>query len=114
MAWEPQYDIRRWEVTIDGKLWPCCFYANAWDQMENTLLADEELFAADERDPYWNDLNVYTMKEIEQHDMYQRYMFTPGWNSDAPPPICVQECAVVVDEYTGEERSAAKIQVSRD
>jgi hypothetical protein len=108
-----QDGVRAWEVTNDGKLWPCCFYANAWLEQTPYVVEDADIMAAHNEDPNWNDLNVYTVKQIEQHDIYQRYIYHEGWDSDTPPRLCVEECAAVIDEYTGEERSAAKIQLTR-
>lgn len=114
MAYVPEENLRRWEITNDGRLWPCCFYANAWQEQSRTVTEDATIMSTYEHDPTWNDLNIHSIKTAEQHDIFQKYLFLDGWESDSPPRLCVEECAVVIDEYTGKERSTAKIQLTRD
>jgi hypothetical protein len=104
--------IRGWEVTSEGKLWPCCYFANAWDKRfsDNSheparLLNDEKYIAVVNEDPNWNNLDHYTLDEIVQHDFYNNYIWYPGWESDNPSPICEQECGVQVDPITKHEHA---------
>ena len=107
---------RGWEVTPEGRVWPCCFFANAWDKRHMlhsdetehpteedfnrvndesaTLLDDKRMMAIMEADPNWNMLSHHTLKEITEYEIFQSYIFTPGWNSDNPPTVCSKNCTI--------------------
>lgn len=99
--------MREWEVTTDGRLWPCCYYANLWN--ENKMHKDPVLAKSFQADPDWNDLTKHTLDEITKNIMYDSYIHNEGWDSDNPPPICELECSVRIDEVTGEQVSGASI-----
>lgn len=110
---------RDWEVTSDGRLWPCCYFANAWDKRfanEATepprLLNDEKYIAAHDQDPNWNNLDNYTLDEIVNHEFYNDYIWYPGWESDNPSAICVKECSVEIDQLTGQEHARSTNDIS--
>jgi hypothetical protein len=97
---------REWEITVDGRLHPCCYYANDWSEKR---LSDPQLKKEYEDNPDWNNLLKHSIDEIIQHPLYDIYIHHSGWNSDSPPPICVRECSVTVSDITGQERSKSKI-----
>ena len=100
-------DIRRWEVTSDGRVWPCCYFSNAWD-MRDVYKVDEpeKLMEIDSRDlkedtrimelmnndPNWNNLEHHSLDEIIEHEIFQTYIYKEGWNSNSPPKVCVNNC----------------------
>lgn len=91
---------REWEVTVDGRLHPCCYYANNWSERN---FKDDKIKKEYENNPDWNNLLVHTMEEIMSHPLYNEYIHFSGWKSDNPPPVCVNECSVIIDDITGEE-----------
>lgn len=99
--------LREWEVTTDGRLWPCCYYANLWN--ESKMHLDPTLSKEFEKDPDWNDLSKHTLDEITKNPMYNSYIHPDGWNSENPPPVCKLECSVRIDQLTGEEVSGSSI-----
>jgi len=104
--------IRQWEITPEGRMWPCCNFANGWDSrfspelLDNPpptdvsvlLLHDRIIMDVMNNTPEWNDLEHHTLEEIMSHELYQKYIFTEGWNSDNPPPVCVINCGDSDDE----------------
>jgi len=93
--------IRMWEITPEGRVWPCCNYANEWDMRlhhiddhhgDKLLLDDKKIMDVMNNTSTWNDLEHHTLEEIISHELYQEYIFTSGWNSDNPPPVCVANC----------------------
>lgn len=114
---------RAWEITPEGRVWPCCYFGNAWDQrgeqtqygwMRNwssrALIEDEEFQQMMEEDPHWNDINVHSLDEVTSHKYYWSKIWLDGFKNN-PHPICQRECYVVVDEGTGEERSRSDIMI---
>lgn len=102
--------VRDWEVTVDGKLWPCCYYANSY---QDGTLDDERVVQEFEKDPDWNDLTKNSLDQVVENPVFSEYIFVDGWNSDNPPPLCVLECSAVLD-HNGVEQSGAKIQLNDD
>ena len=45
-------------------------------------------------DSHWNMLSHHTLEEIIAHEVFQSYIFTPGWNSDNPPTVCSKNCTI--------------------
>lgn len=108
-------NIRDWEIATDGKLWPCCYYANAWDDE----WAKKEMFKNDpklkelwDNNPGFNDLELNTSEDIIKHHIYANYINEDGWKSENPPALCVEECQQIFDENTNKVRSKAKIQIT--
>lgn len=107
-------NMRDWEITTDGKLWPCCYYANSWvAPYDNSLATDKKLNDAFAKDPDWNNVFKNGIDNVAEHEMYTDYIWIPGWESETPPPLCIKECSVVIDE-DGNEQSKAKIQVNSE
>ena len=111
--------IRDWEVTSDGRLWPCCYFANAWDKrfddesLESPrLFNDEKYIAVVNQDPNWNSLDHYTLDEIIKHDFYNNHIWYPGWESNSPSPICITECSVHINQVTGKENARSTNDIS--
>tara|TARA_R110002050_G_scaffold62912_2_gene137914 strand:+ start:21381 stop:21737 length:357 start_codon:yes stop_codon:yes gene_type:complete len=101
-------DVRRWEVTPEGIVWPCCFFSNAWD-MRNVykkdgsgqlvekdtkdLKEDTRIMTLMENDPNWNNLEHHSLEEIIAHEIFQTHVYYEGWKSDMPPKVCVNNCS---------------------
>lgn len=112
---------REWEITPDGKVWPCCYFANGWDSRHDPDSLDNKLLMSDkkvkqliENEPDWNNLEKHTLSEIIQHDIFQQHIYFPGWESDEPSPVCVQECGVFIDPVTGKETTNANLYLDMD
>ena len=88
--------LREWEVTDDGKVWPCCYYSGLFSQ--DVVTQDKHL----EKDPKlkyllykhkdFNDLKKNKFKDIINHPIFAEYINESGWDSNVPPGICVWEC----------------------
>lgn len=107
-------NMRDWEVTTDGKLWPCCYYSNSWEGKHRLILNDKKIMQEFEKDPDWNDITKYGLDAVVEHEIFNEYIWFPGWNSDSPPELCVRECSVVADDYTGTEKARSRIQLNTD
>ena len=105
---------REWEITTEGLMWPCCFLANHWLESDPVVTNDKTLMAEFEKDPNWNNVFVHGLDTVANHPLYKSYIYYPGWESKDPPQICVNECSVIVDEYTGEERSKAVVTITKE
>jgi len=93
-------DTREWEITPDGRVWPCCFFANAWDKRRNNndnetkrLMEDKVIWNLLQTDPEWNSLNTHELDDIVNHKVFWTHIWYTGWESDNPPPICLKECS---------------------
>ena len=110
---------REFEITPEGRVWSCCYFANGWDKrhMPNLetklLLNDPEIKRAFEEDPNWNNLDHYTLAEILEHPVLKDYIYKTGWLSDNPPAICIKECGVVTDEITGKSKGKSELRVNK-
>lgn len=107
---------REWEITSDGRVWPCCYFANAWDLRNNPdvdvvplLLEDEGWVVASTEDSDWNNLAVHPLDDIIEHSFFQETIFFPGWESDNPNGLCVKECGVFKDPVTGKQTTNARL-----
>jgi hypothetical protein len=85
---------REFVIGTDNRIWPCCNYFNAW---ENDGDSDRELLELYQNDtvitdPDWNKIEKYTLDNILNSDLIQKYFFIEGWNSESPPPICQHCC----------------------
>lgn len=101
---------REWEITAEGRVWPCCFFGNAWDKRLNYNNIETKLLKEDtivwnllKTDPEWNSLNTYSLEEIVDHEIFWTHIWKQGWESDNPPPICEKECGVRIDNASGKE-----------
>lgn len=101
-ALEEARNIRRWEVTPEGRVWPCCYFSTSWDKRNvddndfNTkaLLNDKRIMDVMKNDPNWNNLEYHSMNEIIEHELFQTYIYYKGWESDNPAELCVRNCSV--------------------
>lgn len=107
---------REYEISSDMKVWPCCYFANGHQLKEDPdfqtarLLEEDQVYAAKvKEDPDWNDLTKHDLDDIVTDKFFTEYIFTKGWESDNPPPICVEECSVYVDELTGNETTKSRL-----
>ena len=111
----PNKDTREWEVDNQGRVWPCCYYANSVlgtpDMKEFSKKEDPRFWEMWAAEPDFNDLKKYSLEEIIEHPIYDEFIAPRGWESNNPPELCVLECSAVIDEVTGVEQSAAKINV---
>ena len=101
------HDLREFEITPEGRVWPCCYYANAWEKKTDpnsdeakTMLKDG-IWEVLKKDPNFNHLDHYSLKEIINNPYYQERTFYPGWESDNPPYICELNCGEKYDEALG-------------
>jgi len=110
---------RSWEITPEGRVWPCCYFGNTWDikfideprpMGIPELFDDPELEKIMTEDPDWNSLEKHSLDEIVAHEYYWTKIWKPGFENN-PHPICAKECYVVVDEGTGKERSISDIAI---
>tara|TARA_B110001454_G_scaffold199420_1_gene204197 strand:+ start:2487 stop:2927 length:441 start_codon:yes stop_codon:yes gene_type:complete len=109
--------VRDWEVTPEGRVWPCCFFGNAYDKRHSThqdetqnpndssslntesaTLFDDPIMAQLLKDdPDWNNLEHHTLEEIINHNIYQSYIYYKGWESDNPPHVCARNCSTKIN-----------------
>lgn len=101
---------RMWEVTSEGRVWPCCNFSNAWDKRHNKdsngnvndesarLFNDKKIEKLLKDNPNWNHLEHNTLKEIINHDIYKTYIFKEGWESDNPPLLCKFNCCLTTSK----------------
>ena len=103
-----------WEVTPEGRVWPCCNFSNAYDkrhmthandtgnQADGDCINDESATLFDDPimgklmkdDPGFNSLEKHTLEKIIKHDAFEKYIHHEGWESDNPPLCCVANCRV--------------------
>jgi len=100
---------REWEVSSEGRVWPCCYFANGWEKKQynndetDLLFSDSEIRKLFNADPEWNSLNTYSLEEIVDHEIFWTHLWKQGWESDNPPPMCEKECGVKIDNASGKE-----------
>jgi hypothetical protein len=95
-----------WTITSEGRVWPCCYFANAWDKRKNTdrsvdypnkesshLFNDTKMMNLMNNTPNWNSLEHYSLEDITAHEVFQSYIYYPGWSSNNPPPVCIDNCS---------------------
>ena len=112
----PDTGDRMWEVASDGRVWPCCFFSNAYDkrhmkewhefeepseeEIKNDLLNTESRALFDDpvmskllkEDPEFNNLEHHTLEDIINLEIYNKYTSVEGWESDNPPLVCIKNC----------------------
>ena len=102
IVWDEKRNIRDWEITPEGRVWPCCFFGNQWDRSQKEpqstsvkILTEDPRFVKQlKKDPDFNNLKKYNFDEIVDSEFYNNDIWWPGWNSDNPPQVCVKECTV--------------------
>ncbi len=118
MVWDKKRDERSWEVTPEGRVWPCCYFSNQWDRSQKDpdskyvkiLTEDPRFIKQIKKDPDFNNLKKYKLDEILDCDFYNNDVWHPGWNSDNPPLVCEKEC--IVDPSTNEPKSYLAVKTS--
>lgn len=107
---------REFEISSDMRVWPCCYFANAWQLKSDpdssltvNFTHDEILQKRFKEDPDWNNLKVKSLDDILEDDILQKYVADEGWNSENPPKICVRECTVYYDEVIGKETTHSRL-----
>lgn len=102
IVWDEKRNIRDWEITPEGRVWPCCFFGNQWDRSQKEpqstsvkILTEDPRFVKQmNKDRDFNNLKKHSLDEILECDFYNNDIWHPGWNSDNPPQVCVKECTV--------------------
>jgi len=114
-----RHDFREFEITPEGRVWPCCYYANAWEKRldpynseAGTMLKDG-IWEVLKMDPNFNHLDHYSLKEIINNPYYQEQTFYPGWESDNPPYICELNCGEKYDEALGKHVPGSLLEASK-
>jgi hypothetical protein len=107
---------REFDITSDGRVWPCCYYANLWDLRDDPetdlplkITDDSELMELVEEDPDWNNLKKHSLEDIINHDIYWSHLYIEGWESDNPSPICAHECGEYIDDVTGKTTQKSRL-----
>lgn len=109
------YARREYEITADGRVWPCCLFANAWQLKDNgndmspLLLEDGQWVVRSTIDPDWNSLHHHSLDDIVADDFFAKYIYYPGWEGRDQPPLCKKECGLYIDEVTGRETTKARL-----
>jgi hypothetical protein len=102
-------EAREWEISSEGRVWPCCYFANGWEKKghkndeTDLLFSDSEIRKLFNEDTDWNSLNTYSLEEIVDHEIFWTHIWKQGWESDNPPPMCEKECGVRIDNASGKE-----------
>ena len=101
-------DFREFEITPEGRVWPCCYYANAWEKRvlgndEAKTFREDGIWEVMKKDPNFNHLDHHSLKEIIHTPYYQTECYYPGWESDSPPHICELNCGEKYDEALGKQ-----------
>tara|TARA_B100000809_G_scaffold264169_1_gene319279 strand:+ start:1443 stop:1901 length:459 start_codon:yes stop_codon:yes gene_type:complete len=135
MTYNKDKDMREWEVTAEGRIWPCCFFANAWEKKMSTeleigmtangvsfkkdsrkmneesarLFNDTEFKKHIDKDYNFNKLSHHDLDTIVDHPYFNETVWFQGWESDTPHAICSKQCEVITDEITGEEKAKSTL-----
>lgn len=92
---------RSWEITSDGKVWPCCkFVTDLYpdsaqilkNNPNNATIRDSKIMDLIKSNPDWNNAFKNSMEDILNHPIYQEYISLVGWNTDNPPLPCQKYC----------------------
>jgi hypothetical protein len=107
-------EMREFEITSDGRVWPCCYFANLWDLREDQdapmkLMDDPVIKDTFDNDPDWNNLEKYALSDITQHQLFWDHIWYPGWDRDTQSPVCVEECGDFQDIVTGETTQRSRL-----
>lgn len=93
-------EVKYFEFTTDGRVWPCCFYVALWfqfnvetdPQYKELYLSDPVLKELYENDPDWNNTKVKELDEILSHPVFMEYITESGFESDNQPVVCKHYC----------------------
>ena len=118
MTYNKDKDMRDWEVTADGRVWPCCYFANGWDKRFNKdkgndgsekLFGDAEFKKCIDEDSNFNSLLHHDLDTVIDHPYFNETVWFPGWESDNPHALCSSECKVITDQITGNETTKSTL-----
>jgi len=93
-----------YDITVDGRVWPCCKFVNAITKIESgqvkygALEGDDYFFKLRDEDPNWNSLEHHTLDEILEHDYFQNYVSDKGWKSGNTSILCKLRCSALVHD----------------
>ena len=113
-------DTREWEITADGKVWPCCkvltdlYPQNAYTNSENHTVKDKKFMHYVINDPDWNNAFKKSMSEILNHPLYSEYITQSGWESDTPPHVCLSYCNINLDIDKHSKKHVTKWKVQKN
>jgi hypothetical protein len=85
---------REWTIDVEGRVWPCCLYANIWgdtrtDPIDQLRKVQDTTFVnLFKLDPNWNNLKHYTLEEITANEVFWTKTWFPGWESGDMTNIC--------------------------
>jgi hypothetical protein len=93
-------DLRYYEFTTDGKVWPCALWVSLHlrfdipdqPQYRAALLDDPEFRKLYDNDPDWNNINKHDIDSIINSDFFTKYVNIDGWGSECPPFVCQLFC----------------------
>ena len=91
----PNGDVNRiFELTIEGRVWPCCHYATdaEYPQLEGMDISDPVLEQLKKDDPEWNNAEKHGLDTVMKHDVFWTHLWDEGFDSDNPPSLCVLAC----------------------
>ena len=105
---------RAWEITSDGRVWPCCklvsdLYPESTrliDDPRNATLQDNKIMDEIKNNPDWNNAFKKTMKDIISHPLYVNYISSLGWENDNPPIPCQIYCNLNQTEDRSEKHAS--------
>jgi len=86
---------RGFELTVKGKVWPCCYYATAQDYPLHEPGIDQSDPVLDKLiadDPDWNNAVIHGFDKVTQHPIFWNYLWDEGFDSDTPPAMCLRQC----------------------
>tara|TARA_Y100000385_G_scaffold196095_1_gene202980 strand:+ start:27 stop:419 length:393 start_codon:yes stop_codon:yes gene_type:complete len=87
-----------YDITVDGRVWPCCKFVNvitkieAGMQKKGALDGDDYFFKLQKDDPNWNSLEHHSLEEILDHDYFSTYVNNEGWESGNTSVLCKKRC----------------------
>ena len=64
-------DFREFEITPEGRVWPCCYYANAWEKRLDPFNEEAETML---KDGIWEE--VLRIEVVRQDENEKVYNFT--------------------------------------
>jgi hypothetical protein len=107
---------RSWEITSDGKVWPCCKFVTDLYPPEhahlkennpgNETINDKKIMDLIKSDPDWNNAFKRPMEDILNHPIYQEYISLKGWETDTPPIPCQKYCNFNQTENRNEKHAS--------
>ena len=117
---------REWEITPEGRVWPCCYYANVWEKRMTlmneqisgwreavSLFQDKPMLEKMKEDPNWNHLDHNNLDDIIEDPILWEHIYYPGWESDNPPHICEINCGQVYDKGSGTFHGKSELEADK-